>query len=238
MPSNQQDQKSRGYFATAGAALPLYAAKGVIADLPKKSIEEAAALRTGGDKRSAFKLLLQGAKGRGALTAGAGALAASATAPIFLKGVQGAGSDDRWEKAKGIGLIAGSGAAFNAAKGKAEDVGSRYMSGRAARKTNYALARTLLKTPAGIALGLTIAGGRKKSEKDGKPQGFASKILKPAAVGAAGSILTEAASDIFSKQKITPKRFKGMLIGGVIGGGITGAGAGYIADRLLKKSEK
>lgn len=225
---SDKDNK-RGYLGTAAAAAPIYAAKGAIVDMPKKGLEHAIANREPGSSFTrAFRI---GALGRGLGGALSGATAGSLTAPIFVSGVKRLSSDDKRERAKGLAMVGGSSAAYSGLKGVGEDVGRKMLGGSG--KSNYGLARLLLKTPTGVALGLSTAHAMKKEKKEGKPATFVDRYVKPGAVGAGSAFSTEVLSDLLSKKKLNAARLRRIGAGSVVGGGLAGVAASEVARRLV-----
>ena len=188
------EEKAKSYGSSVAAVAPIFAAKAVLGDMPRKALEETIEQRSIAKLKKlppppGLSVAKKGLTGRGLRTAAVGGGIGILTAPVFLKGVQMAASDDIETKVKGVGLIAGSGAVYQAAKGFGEGSGvakSRGLGTTAQinKGISYSVGRILLKSPAAIATGLAIASGRKKS-KDGKEPGVGKKYVLPALAGAA-----------------------------------------------------
>ena len=255
---SDKNEKRPGYWKLLAASAPVYGAKALGVDLPKKTLEEAYELKTKSPGSTMRSNLGRAFRGRGAGTAAAG-LAGMATAPLFIRGVQLAKSDKRSDKVKGVGLIGGSGLAYHGVKGLGEGIGSaksRGLSGQAAssRRGAFAASRMLLKTPAAVALGLSIAQGRKKN-KDGK-QTVARKYLVPAvgagAAGAANNVVSEVLSRIGQLPKgqraaaakkilMSGKGLRSLRatgLGGLAGGAAAGSIGSALVDYSLKRLKK
>jgi len=252
-------KKERGYFGTVAKVAPVFATKAVLGDLPRNFIKKRYERKWSPKKRTTLRIgkapkpkarMLPKVfpKARAAwgklpkavrMTAAGGAIGIG-TAPVFLKGIQLASSNKKSDKAKGIGMIAGSGAVFQGLKGFNEGGLPR------------ALSRISVKTPGAIALGLAIASGRKK----GKKSTFGDKYLKPAMYSAAiggvqGGVdrMYKTIGEAPKGQKLKEfkslftsiegsKKLRGYSGAGVVAGGIGGLIASAVVDKAVKALKK
>jgi superfamily II DNA or RNA helicase len=258
--------KELGYLGTLGTVAPAFAVKSLLGDIPRKTIEDVVELR-GEAKLKKLKpppiksLFKKSLTGRGIRTGLAGGSIGIATAPVFLKGIQLASTEDRNKQMKGIGLIAGSGAVYSGIKGFGEGSGMAKGRGlpkpaRISKGISYALGRVSFKTPAAVALGLALAAGQKKQKKDSKIPNVVHKYVRPAVyagMSGAGLNLTNKLIDttrtapkgkkfntIFKAlgtrsglRKLAPTAKAG-LMGGLAGGVISAA----VVDKALKAIKK
>jgi hypothetical protein len=174
--------KEKNYMQQVGAVAPIFVLKSLIGDMPKGAVEKAVEQKVLG-KQSLGKGFTQGLKGRGFGRALGGGTMGILTAPVFLKGVQLAGSKKKSDRMKGIGLIAGSAGVYQGYKGLTEGFFEGKAKGRAAglaKAKNLMLTRAAYKVPLAVAFGMSVAAGRKKSKKGGEK----SKYLIPALAGA------------------------------------------------------
>lgn len=177
-------KNKKGYFKTVASVAPVFAAKAAIGDFPKGVIESAVESKLKG--RSVDRNMLSRAiKGKGAGRA-VGGLAGVLTAPLFLKGVNLAGSKDKKERAKGLGLLAGATGAYSIQKGAFE--GYAHARAKSAPKAQallkggaLGLARASHKIPGAAALGLSLAAAQKSKRK--KDDSGVAHHLIPAATG-------------------------------------------------------
>ena len=180
--------RSNNYLSTLAKVAPVFGAKALLGDLPRGAIEQAVELKLRGSKDSLVGSVKRGLKGRGggrAMGAGLGIL----TAPIFLKGVELASSKNKEDQKKGLAYIGLSTAAYQLPKGGLEGYrASRSVGGSVAKAIRkggiLGLTRSGYKLPASLAMGMSIAAGRKKGKGD-KGSSFAQKLLIPALTGAA-----------------------------------------------------
>ena len=241
--------KEPGYFSSVAKAAPAFGLKAVLGDLPKGIIEHTTEAKLRGSKDSFKNLLRQGAVGRGggrAIGAGIGI----ATAPIFLKGLKNVGSDDPKKQRTGLALLGSTAAAYQGQKGFIEGYRSSMAakSGRStAIKRGLALGGTRIgyKTPAAIALGLSIASGRKKSKQPGGSK--YTKFLMPALSGAALGALSRGTESITmgglgGGRKGLLRAFKkavpaagGGAAGGLLGGLVLSAAVDGAMKAMKKK---
>ena len=128
MPQKKK-RKQFNYLPMLAASAPAFAAKAVVGDLPKGAIEHAVEKKLISPKSSLTGNFVHGLKGRGAgraMGAGMGVL----TAPVFLRGIQLAGSDSKSDQKKGLALIAGTGATFAFQKALLEKIQSSRAAGK------------------------------------------------------------------------------------------------------------
>jgi len=206
------EKKVRSYGETLAITAPIFATKAILGDIPRKTIEETIEQKNLAKiKKMPIPTIKSVAgkafTGRGLRTAAIGGGIGILTAPVFIKGVQLAGSDDLNTKAKGVGLIVGSGAIYQAAKGFGEGSGVAKSRGlgkpaRISKGISYSIGRILLKSPAAVATGLAIAAGRKK--KDGKDPSFGKKYVLPALTGAAIGSLQNVVNTVIDAPKGLP----------------------------------
>lgn len=256
-----QKKKERGYFGTMAAVAPVFGAKALLGDAPrnvvKKTLERKWSPKVKGigppkakpwkgfpgKIQAKWKKLPKGVR-MSVVGGGVGI----ATAPLFLKGIQLASSDNKRDKMKGIGMIAGSGAVFQGLKGLNEGGLPR------------ALSRISVKTPGAIGLGLAIAAGRKK--KKGQKNTATNKYLKPALYAAAVGGVQGGIDRVFEEVSAAGKgnrikriknlfkpvkgatglgRLKGLkgVAGyagaGAVAGGLGGLIASTVVDKAVKK---
>lgn len=239
-------KKNKSYLSQVATVAPAFGVKALIGDLPKGGIEKIVEKKLQGSKTPLKTLAREGFKGRGtgrALGAGIGI----ASAPLFLGGLALMSSKKDSDKVKGMALLASSAAGYQGLKGFTEAY-------REARVSNLPKAKAIseglrlgtirlgYKTPAAIALGLSVAAGRKKS-KDGK-RSKAKVLLAPALGGAAIGALSRGGEGLvkdmsygnkFSKslKNIAPRAGAGAA-GGLLGGLVLGG----VIDHAIKKLEK
>jgi hypothetical protein len=207
-------EKKRGYFGTVAKVAPVFGAKAVLGDMPRKTLEgylesRGVAKLKKMPRPSVGASIGKAVKGRALGATALGGATGIMTAPIFLKGIQLATSDKPSDKAKGVGLIAGSGAIYQGMKGFGEGYGQAKGLSKVKQFRNanaMSIARILGKAPPAVALGLAIASGRKK--KKGKQPGFGTKILKPALYTAASGGVQGAINVLTKRVKKVPKGFR------------------------------
>ena len=188
---SEHNAHNKSYLAQMAATLPAFGAKTVLGDLPVRGVEQTIkargwAAQDGVPKPAVSDAFKKAIRNNWKGTAMAGALGA-VTAPRFVKGIQLAGSDDKKEKAEGLGLIGGSAAIYQGAKGYAEGHGEAIAKGltgaeRAGYSTLGSLYRAGTKTPIALAMGMGIVAGRKDSGKKDSTPGM--KYIKPALLDA------------------------------------------------------
>ena len=236
--------KKKSYGSQVLAVAPAFAVKSLLGDLPRGGIEKAVELKVSGSKGSSLKALSQGLKGRGAGRALGGALGI-ASAPVFLGGLKLLNSKNKSDQAKGLLMLGASAAGYQSVKGLTEGFREARAANLSKSKSiteglKLGLIRSGYKTPAALALGLSVAAGRKKS-KDKKN---ASKFLAPALAGAAIGALSRGgegvAKDILAKKgiKASLKGKMPRLLGGAAGGLLGGAVLGGVVDSAMKSLEK
>ena len=243
------DQK-QSYGHQLIAVAPAFAAKSLIGDLPKGGLEFAVEKKVGGSTASLLGLLRKGLAGRGSGRA-LGAALGAATAPVYLRGVQLAGSKDKKKRRKGLALLGGSAAAFASVKGLAEGGMESRQAGKGFKQSLSAGAKrgglkALTKTPQALLMGLTIAKSRQGKGKDSP----LNKYLLPAATGAlmsSGSRAVETGIPLATKGVSLKNIFKavkapaaGGAAGGALGGlvlaGVTDAALGLMKKRKEKSA--
>ena len=179
-------KKRKSYGSQVAAVAPAFALKSLIGDLPKGALEKTVELKAGGSQKPLKKIFSEGLKGRGVGRAMGAGLGIS-TAPLYLGGLALLNSKDNKDKAKGLAMVGAAAGVYQSAKGFTEAY-------REARVANASKAKSALeglrlgtirlgyKTPAALAMGLSIAAGRKKrgNKKASKMQ----KIVIPALAGA------------------------------------------------------
>ena len=257
--------KQLSYAQTVATVAPTFALKSLLGDVPRKTIEDTIELRgeaklKGIKPPPTRKLLKKSLTGRGLTTALTGGATGVLTAPLFLKGIQLASSEKPKDQAKGVGLIASSGAVYSGLKGFGEGRGMAKSRGlpKARQMTkglSYALGRVSFKTPGAVALGLALASGQKK-KKDKNTPDFVHKYVKPGVLagglGAGMNVTNKVIDNVVGSSKGTRKQklFKALttksslkklmpaakagLVGGLAGGVISAA----VVDKALKAMKK
>ena len=240
-------KNKKSYGAQVAAVAPAFGIKALLGDLPKAGIEKAVESKMSGSKKPSMKLLSEGLKGRGtgrALGAGLGI----ATAPLFLGGISMLNSNNSSDKAKGLALIGLSTGAYQTTKGFAEGFQEARVANKSKAKSvadglRLGAIRTGYKLPMALALGMSVASGRKKS-KDGKRPSTAKKLLTPALTGAALGAVSRGgeglAKDLMSGKKLTTalKQSLPKAGGGAAGGILGGLVLGGVIDSAMKSMEK
>lgn len=228
------------YWKQVVLVAPAFGAKTLISDLPKGVVEHVVESKAGGSKASLRSLIRQGGSGRGGGRALGGALGIL-TAPLYLKGLQMAGSKSKDERLKGYGLIAGSGGVSVAQKGLVEG----YRAGRVAgTKAPRALAEGarlgLFRAGYKAPLAVLMASSLVKRDKD---QTARSRFLRPALTGGLIGGAGRGAESLLAQQagartlrKALPA-VAGGAASGVLGGLVLG-GAVDLATKLLRKSKE
>ena len=181
------EEDNRTYLKDLAKVAPVFLAKSVLGDIPTGAVEQAVTKKIKKPKSKLSKEFKDALKGRG-LGRGLGSAAGVLTAPLFLKGVELAGSKNKDEATAGLALLGVSNAAFQLPKGTIE----KYVESRAAGKSKSVaakkglltgLSRAAYKTPGTLIMGLGIAAGR-KSKKEGEETSLAKKVIVPAATSA------------------------------------------------------
>lgn len=232
-------EKKTPYWKQVLVAAPAFGAKTLVSDLPKGTIEHVVESRVAGSKLPLSTLIRQGGIGRGGGRAMGGALGIL-TAPLYLKGLQMAGSKDKRERIKGLGLIAGSGGVAVGQKGLVEGFRAGRAAGMAtpaalAQGGKIGLFRAGYKTP----LALLMATSLIKKKKD---QSAASKYLKPALMGGALGGLGRGAESLLTQTGARTLRSAipaaaGGATSGLLGGLVLG-GAVDLATRMMSKGKE
>lgn len=240
-------KKKNTYTSTLTAVAPAFAVKSLLGDLPKGSIEKVVEGKLGGSKKSLKSLFGSGIKGRGAGRA-MGATLGIATAPLFLSGLKKLEKSDTKSKVKGITMIGASTAAYQSTKGAVEGY-------REARVANLSKAksvseglrlgaiRTGYKLPLAIAMGYSVASGRKKSNTGKEPSSL-KKLMAPALGGAVIGALSRggegAAKEILGGKSMSSvvKGLAPKAAGGAAGGLLGGLVLGGVIDSAMKSIEK
>lgn len=237
-------KKRKSYGSQVATVAPAFALKALIGDFPKGGIEKAVEGKLGGSKKSASDLLKSGLKGRGAGRA-LGAGIGIASAPLFLGGLSLVNSKKKSDKIKGLALIGASAGAYQGIKGYTEAY-------REARVANLSKSKSALeglrlggirmgyKTPAALAMGLSIAAGRKKSKNKNSKNKFIIPALAGAAIGAASRGGEGLAKDLISKKglRASMKSFIPKAGGGAAGGLLGGLVLSGVIDSAMKSLEK
>jgi superfamily II DNA or RNA helicase len=215
------------YGKAALALAPVFGAKTILGDVPVKIGEEylhsslAKNLNvsrpgaTGVAAASTLKRSLGRALGSAAPSLAVGV----ATAPMYMKGMQLLQSDDRKDKAKGLGLVLGSGAIFQGSKGIGEGYGLTRGSGGTTGKgitkgLRYGGSKIVQSMPTTILMAGAIAAGRKG--KDGEEASNQKKFLLPMAVGGASGLTQNLTNDLVThtddliKAGKVPKQLKNL----------------------------
>lgn len=242
-------EENRTYLKDLAKVAPVFLAKSVLGDIPIGATEQTITQKLRNPNTKVVDEFKNALKGRG-LGRGLGAAAGVLTAPVFLKGVQLAGSKNKDEAKTGIALIGLSSAAFQLPKGSIE----KYLESRSLGHSKpeslkkgllTGLARSVYKTPAALIMGLGVAAGR-KSSKDNKDASLTKKLVIPAATsalfGAASRGFEEVLdSVVIGKNKNIVKAVKKAVPamgGGAVGGLLAGAALSTAvegASRMLKK---
>lgn len=225
------------YWKQVLLAAPAFGAKTLSSDLPKGVVEHVVESKAGGSKESLRNLIRRGGFGRGGGRALGGALGIL-TAPLYLRGLRLAGSKDKKERLKGLGLIAGSGGVAVAQKGLVEG----YRAGRAAGvKAPRALAqgarlglfRAGYKTPLAILMASSLV-------KKDKAEDSAGKYLRPALMGGLLGGAGRGAESLMAQRAgaRTLRKALPAVAGGVASGALGGLVLGGAADLASKMMDK
>ncbi len=247
------DQKNehQGYLPLLAASAPAFAAKGIIGDMSRASVEHGVESRVMGSRLGFGRLLAQGARGRGVGRA-LGGLLGVATAPVYMHGTQLLQSKDRKERLKGYGSIAGATLGYAGAKGFLENFAKARATGAnpgiaAGKGMLLASIRGGYKLPLALATAYSVAAGRKRDKDKG---GGSAKYLLPVAVGAGAGALSrtveEGAEMAMSRERASmaarTKRLMaagaGGAAGGVIGGLVLAAAVDATSKLLNRGKEK
>jgi len=204
---------NQSYLSTVAKTAPAFGAKALLGDLPKGTIEHTVESKLRGSKVNMKDLIRRGASGRGAGRA-MGGVVGVLTAPIFLKGLKDVSSKDRSTQMRGLAFLGSSAAIYQGQKGFMEGYrAARIQKNKqpkglfsqlkkqkrapvmTATQKGLRLGATRIgyKTPSAIALGLSIAAGRKKSKGGGNKL---NKYLLPALSGAAIGALSRGTENI------------------------------------------
>lgn len=239
--------KQHPYWKQTLLAAPVFGAKALIGDLPRGAVEQAVERRLGGSRTSFKKLFSQGLRGRGGGRALGGALGIL-TAPLYMRGIQLAGSKNKSDRTKGLALLGLSSSIFVGQKGLLEGYRSARVAGmgssRALAKGGLlGLTRSIYKAPAALALGMSVAAGRNKAKEKGNPY---TKFVTPALYGSAIGAVSRGAEDVVDRMasKGSPKGVKGLVrairragpaVGGGAAGGLLG---GLVLSGVVDAAEK
>lgn len=236
-------EKKTPYWQQAALVAPAFGAKAVLGDWPEGALEHAVTARVGGSSKPWSRLFAQGFKGRGGGRA-LGGIAGITTAPLYLKGLQMAGSKDPSERHKGIALLAGSSAVFAGQKGALEGLFQHQAAGASrteavAKGLHLGLSRSLSKIPFAVMMGMGVAAGR----HDGRgKEGPLRKYVVPGVTGAALGGLSRASEDVGrhmsdrsfrSLVKALPKTMPAAA-GGAVGGLFGGLVLAKVVDMATK----
>ena len=188
-------EKKTPYWQQAALVAPAFGAKAILGDWPEGALEHAVTARAGGSSKPWNRLFAQGFRGRGGGRA-LGGIAGITTAPLYLKGLQMAGSKDPSERHKGIALLAGSSAVFAGQKGALEGLFQHQAAGASrteavAKGLHLGLSRSISKIPFAVMMGMGVAAGR----HDDKESPFR-KYVMPGVTGAALGGLSRASEDL------------------------------------------
>ena len=242
-------EDKRTYLKDLAKVAPIFLAKSVIGDIPIGATEQVVTQKLKNPKTDITREFKKALKGRG-LGRGLGAASGVLTAPVFLKGIELAGSKNKDEAKAGLALIGLSSAAFQLPKGSIE----KYLESRSTGHSKpvalkkgllTGLARSVYKTPAALIMGLGVAAGRKPSQ-DKKDAGLAKKVIVPAATSALFGATSRGFEEVLDsvvigKNKNIVKAVKKALPamgGGAVGGLLAGAALSTAvegASKLLKK---
>ena len=247
--SKDDQNKQFHYLPTLAAAGPVFAAKSIVGDMSKASIEHTVESKLLGSHNTVARLLAQGARGKG-LGRVLGGVLGVATAPAFIRGTQLLGSKDRNDRLKGLGVIGGATVGYAGAKGflenfaKAKQLG---MSPAAAASKGLLLGavRSGYKLPLALATAWSVAQGRKKDEGGHSGAGkFLIPIATGAGAGAIGRAVEEAAEQATHRGLSMETRLRRLAAaggGGAVGGALGGAllaGAVDVTSRVLAGKKK
>jgi hypothetical protein len=241
------DDKQHPYWKQTLLAAPVFGAKALIGDLPRGAVEQAVERRLGGSRAPFKKLLSQGLRGRGGGRAIGGALGIL-TAPLYLRGIQLAGSKTKSDRAKGLALLGLSSSIFVGQKGLIEGYRSARTAGAGSRRALakgglLGLTRSIYKAPAALALGMSVAAGRNKAKRQGNVY---TKFVTPALYGSAIGAVSRGVEDVVDQMasKGRPKGVKGFVrairragpaMGGGAAGGLLG---GLVLSGVVDAAEK
>ena len=236
-------EREQSYGKQLLSVAPLFAAKSVLGDLPKAGLEYAIEKRTGGDKASMASLFKKGLTGRGSGRA-LGALLGGVTAPLYLSGIKNLSSNKKSDQKKGLAQVGASAAGYAGLKGLIEG-GREARQGGAKLPKALALGaekgaiKSILKTPMALALGLSVASGRRKSSEGDKPS-VMRKMLLPALTGgllAGGTRAAEVGISAALRRKGLRAAYKKMVpaaAGGAAGGALGGLALSAVTDYATK----
>ena len=229
-------------------AAPAFAAKSVVGDLPKASLENAVENKALGGSKSFAHYLAQGVKGKGTGRMLGGAIGI-ATAPLYLKGISLLQSKNKEDRTKGYELVAAGTAAFAGSKGFLENFLSAKLRGEnplaaAGKGLFLGTVRSGYKIPLALATAAGIAAGRNHKSKNGQSSG-AMRYAMPAVAGAGAGALSrviESASEhaMYGKPQSVAVRAQKLLSAGAGGaaggllGGLVLAGAANATEKLLR----
>lgn len=238
--SDQQENRNKSYFPLLAAAAPAFALKSVVGDLPKAAIEHGVTNKALGSTRPFSRLLAEGVRGKG-LGRMAGGAIGIATAPLFLKGTSLLESDKKGDKARGLGYIAGSTAAYMGAEGFLE----KFIQARASGSSPLAAAgkgaflgavRSSYKVPMALAAAAGVAAGRHNSDDSNPAMKYVIPIGATAAVGGASRIIEDVADMAHSRAMrnkiLSPKGLKHLGASG-LGGAAAGAFGGLVLAKIV-----
>ena len=257
----------KSYLAQVGAVAPAFAVKSILGDMPKGAIEKSIELRTAAkpkfrkaysrlgwkpvSKRPTKKIMVEALKGRGYGRALGGGLGI-ATAPLYLKGIQLAGSKKKSDQQKGIALLATSGALYAGVKGGIEGTQEARAGGDKFRKAlssgkSTALSRMAYKPLGAIGLGMAVASKRRaaKEKKISPAMQTASLLGTGALVGAGSRGIDQAIKQYRKDPKSGRKLFKPSRLGktlvalrpAMLGGAAGGAFGALALDKVVDWAE-
>lgn len=243
-------EKLKSYGAGVAAAAPIFAAKTILGDIPRKTLEEVIEQK-GTAKLKGLKIpktstiARKALSGRALYQAGVGGGFGILTAPAYIKGVELLNSDNKKDKAKGLALIGGAASVYQGAKGFGEGMGIAKTRGLPKKKIPLGIATSIsrvgVKLPAALISGAAIAAGRKKEKSSVKD-----KLLMPTLItGAVGAIQntatmagTEAQLSGKGKLKVVKSLMKKpkMLLPAAAAGAASGMMAGAIGALVVDKA--
>ena len=238
MPKAEQSGPS--YPRTLLAIAPAFAAKAIIGDMPKGAIEHAIEARLGRKATPLLRGLRQGFQGRGAGRA-LGACMGVLTAPLYLRGVQLAGSSNKRERNQGLALIGGTAATLALQKGLSEEVmaaraAGQSLSSGAAAGLRLGGAKLVYKLPMALMYWSAMANSRKGSSKT---DSASSALLGGAVAGAAGRAIESAITRGGSAVRRGGARGLAKTVGrAAAGGAVGGAFGGLVLSGVIDAAEK
>ena len=259
--NDSSGNKLKGYLKGVAGAAPIFGAKALLGDLPRSTLGETIEQRSLAKLKNkpvpSFKSVFGKAfTGKGLHQAAVGGGVGILTAPMYLKGIDLLGSEDKKDKAAGLALVGGSASVYQGAKGFGEGYGEAKSRGlpnssRVPQGTLRGLSRVGLKLPAALLTGAAIAAGRKK--KDGQERTMAQKVVLPTILGAVGTagqgVLNTLITDSSmaakgNRMKVvknllrSPKNLMPAVKGGLVSGALGGLLGAFVIDKALASMKK